>query len=208
MLILICPFPGIDSALKSFRLAVVGVLAGARELSPTTAMALAFVVVMTSLLLAGWSFRLSVFGLVFSTDILFFRKRGMDAAAGFGAFSSGGLKAARGLPMRTWGTVRGGGEGRLVFSYRPWLVLGRREVTLGAAEEFTAGRGLLNPFLVSGVDGEGSGGIQWLRLPPRYRGTEGAMAAAFGLRGVADCGVGGAFRTWLGEVFGSRRSAP
>lgn len=207
VLILICPFPGIDATLKSFRLAVIGVLTGVNELSPGTAVFLAAVIVGMSVMLAGWSFRLSVFGLIFSTDILLFRKRDADSS-GCGAFSCGGMFAARKIPMRTWGTVRADGAGNLVFSYRPWLVLGRREVPLGAAADFTAGRGLLNPFIVSGVsDAEGcAGSIQWLRLPPRYRGAESGLAETFGLRGVVDCGVGGALRTWLGELFGSERA--
>lgn len=195
VLILVCPFPGVDAALKSFRLAVIGVLTGVNQASPTVAVFLAAVIAGMSLMMAGWSFRLSVFGLVFSTDILFFRKAGATAADGCRAFSCGGLLGARNVPMRTWGMLRRNDAGGLVFSYRPWLVLGRRDVDLGQAADFSAGRGLLNPFLVD------SGGVQWLRLPPRHRGCESAMAELFELRDVVDCGVGGAFRSWLAELF-------
>ncbi len=193
VLVLVCPFPGLDAALKSFRLAVVGALAGAHHVSPALAFVLALIIAGASLLLAGWSFRLSVFGLVFSTDILFFRKRGAEEG-GWRAFSCAGLKAARGVPLRTLGALERNDGGRLVFSYRPWLVLGRREVDLGEAAGFAAGRGLLNPFLVAGEKAE----VPWLRLPPRYRGEESVMATTFGLTGITDCGLGGALRSWLG----------
>lgn len=203
VLIIVCPFPGVDAMLKSFRLSVIGVLAGARHLDPVVAFVLAACVVLVSLLLAGWSFRLSVFGLIFSTDILFFRKRDVGSE-GCRAFSCAALKAARGVPMRTWGVLERGDGGDLVFVYRPWLVLGKRRVVIGLAGNFAAGRGLLNPFLIA----DGNVGAPWLRLPPRYRGREEALAGCFNLCGVGDCGVGGALRTWLGELFGGKSAPP
>jgi hypothetical protein len=198
VLILICPCPGVDAALKSLRLSIVGLLAGLNHISPGAALFLAAMVTGMSLFLAGWSFRLSVFGLVFSTDILFFRKAEIDASC-CRAFSCGKMKVDHNIPMRTWGTLRKTESGELAFSYRPWLVLGKREAALGGAAGFSAGRGLLNPFLV----GDGESNTPWLRLPPRYRGREEAMAERLGLGGVVSCGVGGAFRAWLGEFFGA-----
>lgn len=201
VLILICPFPGVDALLKSLRLGVIGLLAGVNQVSPGIAMILAVVIVLISFLLAGWSFRLSVFGLVFSTDILFFRKRGVKEGD-VNAFSCTGL-VPRGVPMRTWGRLERDGD-NLLFSYRPWLVLSRRSVVLGdAAAAFSCGSGLVNPFLVA--DDEPN--LPWLRLPPRYRGQEQALADRFGLRRVVGCGVSGALRTWVSEIFGSGKPA-
>lgn len=198
VLILICPFPGVDAMLKSFRLAVVGILAGTNQIAPDTAVVIAVAVTLVSLFLAGWSFRLSIFGLIFSTDILFFRKKDV-AEAPTKAFSCIGMKQARKIPMRTWGRLEKNGKGELVFSYKPWLILSRRETVIGDAGDFKAGRGLLNPFVVTNVDKD----TGWLRLPPRYRGQEEALANAFGLKGVVDCGVSGALRSWLSQNFGS-----
>ncbi|MCD8141616.1 MAG: hypothetical protein LUE17_17925 [Planctomycetaceae bacterium] len=202
VLILICPFPGVDALLKCFRLAVIGMLAGVNYLSTPVAMVIAVLIVAVSLLLAGWSFRLSVFGLVFSTDILFFRKR--DVGAGdVGAFSCAGL-TAQGVPVRSWGRLEQDENGGLAFSYRPWLILQRRRIRLdGGAKEYAAGLGLLNPFIVR----DGNPNFPWLRLPPRYRGQKPALAARFGLRRVVACGASGALRSWLGEVFGSAKRA-
>lgn len=200
VLILICPFPGVDAILKSFRLSMMGLLTGANHLSPETAVIIASAVVLVSLFLAGWSFRLSIFGLVFSTDILFFRKRAVKETP-VNAFSCVGMKQGRGLPMRTWGRVEKNDKGEIVFSYKPWLVLSRRESVIGEAGKFDAGRGLLNPFVVSEVDSN----TPWLRMPPRYRGQEDALANALGLRSVVNCGVSGALRTWLSHMFGGSR---
>ncbi|MCD8349646.1 MAG: hypothetical protein LUC93_03445 [Planctomycetaceae bacterium] len=202
VLILICPFPGVDALLKSFRLGVIGVLAGVNQLSTPVAMIIAVFIVAVSLLLAGWSFRLSVFGLIFSTDILFFRQR--DVTSGdVGAFSCAGL-ATRGVPVRSWGRFEQDGDGKLSFSYRPWLVLNRRRIELdGESKDYAAGLGLLNPFVVR----DGNPDLPWLRLPPRYRGQEPAMAKRFCLRRVVACGVSGALRSWLADVFGSAKRA-
>lgn len=197
VLIVVCPFPGVDAMLKSFRLAVVGLLAGVNQLSPAVAVVLALILTVVCLFLAGWSFRLSVFGLFFSADILLLRRRRVDEEGGTRAFSCAGLTQARGVPVRTWGRLGKNVAGDLVFSYRPWLVLPRREVVIGSAADFSAGRGLLNPFLVADAEPD----APWLRLPPRYRGAEGEMVDLFGLRRVTDCGVSGALRSWLGGYF-------
>lgn len=198
VLILICPFPGVDALLKGFRLSVIGVLVGTSQVSGTVATILAAVIVLISLVCAGWSFRLSVFGLLYSTDILFFRRRDIGSEDGATAFAGAGLQQSRKIPMRTLGRLRRNGNGELVFSYRPWLVMPRREIVLGRSELFAGGRGLLNPFLVAC----GNPSMPWLRLPPRYRGQEKAMSEQFALPSLVDCGVSGALRTWLSENFG------
>lgn len=201
VLILICPFPGIDALLKSIRLSIVGILAGSYQVSPTLALVIAVFVTLVSLLLAGWSFRLSVFGFIYSTDILFFRKNEVTAPNLY-AFSGIGLVANRNIPIRTWGRLHENESGTLVFSYKPWLVMPSRDVVVGPVDSFSCGRGLLNPFLVANDDPD----KPWLRLPPRYRGREEEIASLFGLKNVVDCGVSGALRSWFAEYFGSSKS--
>ncbi len=198
VLILLCPFPGVDALLKSFRLAVIGAIMGAREVSPTIAFFLAATIVVISFFMAGWSFRLSIFGWITSTDLLFFRRKSVENEP-VSAFS-GELAP---LPMRTLGRLQRKENGELLFSYRPWLILPRRTLALGSPDKFACGRGLLNPFLVSGSNPD----APWLRLPPRYRGQEQAMAGHFGLPRIVDCGFSGAFRSWLASVFRRRPAA-
>jgi hypothetical protein len=191
-LILICPFPGIDAMLKSFRLAVVGALAGLNALSPAAAMAVAMAVVLVSLFMAGWSFRLSVFGMVYATDVLFFRwgeVRGPSAPA----FTCLTAKKRLGIPVRTYGRLEKNAEGELIFSYRPWLVRPKRTAVLGEPEEFACGLGFINPFLIEADHPE----REWLRLPPRFRGYGEDLVRVFGLRQTVTCGKLGSLRNWL-----------
>ncbi len=202
VLILICPFPGVDAILKSARLAMVGILAGTNQIAPTTAIIIAVALTLLSLLVAGWSFRLSIFGLIFSTDILFFRKKAV-ASDTLKTFSCVGMKHNRKIPMRTWGSLEGNANGELVFRYRPWLVLPERTEVVGKAADYDAGRGLLNPFVVA----DGAPDTPWLRLPPRYRGQEEALRSHLHLHEVVDCGVSGKLRSWLGQMFGGAKPA-
>jgi hypothetical protein len=192
VLILVCPFPAVDATLKSARLGVMGLLIGATLLSPVAGLVLAVPVLVISLLVAGWSQRLSVFGFVYATDILLLRRRwGGAPGAAVRAFSNRALKDR--LPMRTCGRLRRAADGRLVFSYRPWLVLPRRETILdGAATDYAVGQGLLNPYVVR-FDGEERFAVH-LRLPPRHQGREAALAEVLGLQGVRDTSALRGFR--------------
>ncbi|MCC8165232.1 MAG: hypothetical protein LIQ31_03555, partial [Planctomycetes bacterium] len=203
VLILICPFPGLDALLKSFRLAVVGGLAAVSHLSPNTALVIAIIIAAVSLVLAGWSFRLSLFGLIYSTDIIFFRRGTIATDPGVVAFSSSGAKNAFGLPLRTVGRLEKAYNGELAFSYRQWLLLPRKTVSLGGADGYAAGVGFLNPFLVTTAAPD----VPVLRLAPRYRGRETILADLFGLSAVVACGVGGSLRQWLGAQFGRGATA-
>ncbi len=198
VLILICPFPGLDALLKTFRLGVVGGLAAVSHISPNAGLVVAIVIVAVSLVLAGWSFRLSVFGLVYSTDIIFFRRGVVSTDPGVVAFSTSGARRKFGLPLRTLGRLTRTAGGELAFSYRPWLVLSRKTVNVGAPDSHSAGIGFLNPFLVDNAAPD----LPVLRLAPRYRGRELFLEQLFGLAGTVACGVGGNLRQWLGAQFG------
>ena len=198
VLILICPFPGVDALLKSFRLTVLGVLTGGYHLNSWLGVAIAAVIVLVSLLVAGWSFRLSVFGWLFSTDIIF-RRRGNPRAPFVTAFAADGLCRRFGVPIRTLGRLEKTDDGGLCFTYRPWLFRRRREIRLGDSGLFACGVGLLNPFLVEDATPD----APWLRLPPRYSGQDGELVAALGLKRPVSCGISGTLRTWLKEAFSS-----
>lgn len=201
VLILICPFPGVDAILKTFRLAMIGILAGTNQLSPGLSFTLAVAMAVVCFFIAGWSFRLSVFGWIFATDLLLFKRR--DPEGGAMAFATVGMKKRMGVPMRTLGRVEKSAGGDLVFTYKPWLVLSQRSVNIGNPGGYSAGRGLLNPFIVADANPEET----WLRLPPRYRGREDRMVSVFALRRVVDCGLGGSLRSWLAEYFGRKSPA-
>ncbi len=203
VLVLISPFPAVDAGLKSLRLAMIGLLAGVAAWSPQGGVVLAVVLIAFSCLIAGWSLRLSVFGFVYSCDMLLFRSRRMGEMGNhITAFSNHGLLGQ--VPVRTMGVVRRNEEGAIEFSYRPWLVGKRRSLTLERpAAEYRIGTGLFNPYLVLPRDGDAFEPM--LRLPPRYSGHEPELSDTLGLGGVIDASILRGFRAlwnYLGRLLG------
>ena len=196
------PFAPLDSAMRLSRLALVGLVLGAAKVSALLGLLVAIPCIAVAFLVAGWSFRLMVFGLVWSIDLL----TGRDAAPGLPGladFAARGAVAfatdgADGVPARTLGRVTWR-EGRAVLRYRPWLVLPRRTVVLPHADGI--GRGLTGPVLLA-REGHHAGVL--VRFPPRYRGRVDELAAAMGGQPVVDLpllrSLKAAWRWLLGEV--------
>jgi len=195
-LILLSPWGAIDAALKGARTALLGLITITATLNPWISAALSLVVILVAYLVAGWAFRLTVFGAIFSWDFLSFRKnRFRVAEKGDNLLFSSNALTSRGVPMRTYGRLRHEPEnGKCVFRYRPWLVLPERAVDV----RFTTpavGEGL---FISSIEDGEETAFV----LPPRYRGHEAEVARAYALEGgVRPVGL---LKAWgaLKELFG------
>jgi hypothetical protein len=194
------PFAPLDSAMRLSRLALVGLVLGAAKVSALLGLLVAIPCIAVAFLVAGWSFRLMVFGLVWSADVLL----GRDAAPGLPGLADVAARgpadvAARdavelaahgavafatdgadGVPARTLGRVTWR-DGRAVLQYRPWLVLPRRTVVLPHADGI--GRGLTGPVLLARA-GHHAGVL--VRFPPRYRGRVAELAAALGGQPVVD----------------------
>jgi hypothetical protein len=196
ILILISPFATVDAALKSFRTAVLASVVGSHWLSDFFGAVWAFGIIGLCLLLAGWAFRLLIFGNVFAWDLLTFRRtRFTPAPSSATAFLA---RRTEGVPVRTLGTLRAD-EAGLVFEYRPWLFLARRTFKIEGAG-ISVGRGLLHPEILQTSSGET---VDLLDLPPRYRGHEEAVASALNLGRVEDVGLRAAWN-WLRGLVGMR----
>jgi len=191
ILILISPFATVDAALKGFRTAVLGSVVGSHWLSDFFGAAWALVIVGVCALLAGWAFRLLIFGNVFAWDILTFRRKRFVAEGDF-AWGFLSRKVDR-VPVRTYGRIRPS-SGGLVFEYRPLLFLAARSVPL-APGSHCVGRGLLHPEILRV---EGAEAWDVLDLPPRYRGHEERVAATLGLAEVRDVGIRAAWNSLRG----------
>jgi hypothetical protein len=191
ILILISPFATVDAALKTFRTAVLGSVVGSHWLSDFFGAAWALVIVGICALLAGWAFRLLIFGNVFAWDILTFRRKRFVPEGDF-AWGFLSRKVER-VPVRTYGQIRPGSSG-LVFEYRPFLFLAAKSVPLVAESHFV-GRGLLHPEILRVEGGEAR---DVLDLPPRYRGHEERVAAMLGLAEVRDVGIRAAWNSLRG----------
>lgn len=195
-LILLSPWGAIDAVLKSARTALLGLITITAMLNPWISAALSLVVILVAYLVAGWAFRLTVFGAVFSWDFLTFRKKRFHVVEkGENLLFSSNTLTKQGVPMRTYGRLRHEPEnGKLVFRYRPWLVLPERTLDVKLAAS-AVGKGL---FISSIEDGETTAFV----LPPRYRDHEEAVARAYAIEGgVRDAGL---LKAWsaLKELFG------
>lgn len=194
-LILLSPWGAIDAVLKGARTALLGLVTLTATLNPWIGAALSLLVVIVAYLVAGWAFRLTIFGTIFSWDFFTLGKKRCRVTAGAPQplFSSDTL-ARQGVPLRTWGTARHEPEnGRVVFCYRPWLFLPERQLDV-KLESPAVGKGL---FFSTVQDGERTAFV----LPPRYRGHEAELASNLGLEGgVREAGLLKAWST-VRELF-------
>lgn len=195
-LILLSPWGAIDAVLKGARTALLGLITITAMLDPWISVALSAIVILVAYLVAGWAFRLTIFGTIFSWDFLTFRKsRFKVVEKGENLLFSSNTLTQQGVPMRTYGRLRHEPEnGKLVFRYRPWLVLPERSADVKLAAP-SVGEGL---FISSIEDGEETAFV----LPPRYRGHEAEVARAYAIEGgVRPVGL---LKAWsaLRELFG------
>lgn len=197
VLILICPFTTVDAALKSLRLAVLASVTVSALANPWVGACWALVVLLLASLIAGWSFRLTAFGAVLLWDFFSFRRHRYEPKPeGNRMFLARKTEKA---PVRTYGVLRRDAEGRLEFTYRPWLLLPRRALKLPAGS-YAVGHGLLYSEVLR-VEGDETRSV--FTLPPRYRAHEEELAKALQLDGVRPVGLRAAFR-WLEDFLGFR----
>lgn len=185
VLVLLSPFPFLDFLLKAVRNSMLVLLAVVTVINRQAGLALSLAIIFVSFLVARWSFRLLVFGVVSSWGIL--RLILLDSTTtpekgdSVSAFSAG-LKE---VPKRTYGWLRREPDNTLAFRYRPWLVGATRTVNLGPAFDYDAGKGLFFPSIVKqNLKADAFSVV--LRLSPPYRGAEEAVCATLGLGHVRD----------------------
>lgn len=193
VLILLSPWGAIDAALKSARATLLGLLTATAALKPEYAAVLSVILIIISYLVAGWSFRLMIFGTAFTWDYFTFRKHRFKVGKNENKLFSG--PRLKGVPLRSYGRLFNEPEnGRMRFTYRPWLVFTERSIDVTMAAPFV-GKGL---FFSSVRDGEHT----FFLLPPRYRGHEEEFAKACGFAGgVKNAGL---LKAWssMREMFG------
>lgn len=197
ILILISPFSSVDAALKTFRTVVLASVAGSAWLNPWIGAAWALIILLISYFIAGWSFRLSHFGIVFIWDFCTGRRlRFKPGAKDNHLFLASKTKK---VPARTYGKLSANEKGELVLTYRPWLVLAQRTLILPAGK-YESGRGLFYSEILSVEGGEAKTVIL---LPPRYRGHEEEIALIYNFQGTRDVGIRAAW-TWFQSLFSGK----
>ncbi len=188
MLILISPFATVDAGLKAFRTFLLSTVTVTGFVDPMTGLVWSLIIILVSYFLSGWAFRLTVCGTQFIWDYFTFgRTRFQPDARGNAMFLA---RAVDKVPVRTYGTLRRDESGQLIFTYRPWLVLAPRTLTLPKAT-YAVGQGILHSEIVT-VEGEEQTAI--FTLPPRYSTHEEALSQIYGWGAVRDIGVIAGFK--------------
>lgn len=200
MLILLSPFSTVDAVLKGFRTTILASVVGTSVVNPWMGALWALVIILFSWLIAGWSFRLSHFGLAFVWDFFTGRRSRFRPDAKVNRLFLG-AKFKR-VPTRTSGKLARNETGELVFTYRPWLVLPQRTLILPAGN-YEAGRGIFYSEILR-IEGESAKTV--MLLPPRYRGHEEEMAKIYHLAGTRDVGIRVVW-AWIKSLFGGKRAA-
>lgn len=193
VLILLSPWGAIDAGLKAARTSLLGLLTLTAALDPKIAAALSILLIIIAYFVAGWAFRLTIFGTSFCWDFFTLRKHRFKVDARSNKLFSGAQ--LKGTPLRTFGALLNEPEnGRMQFIFRPWLIGPPRTVEVVLTKPFI-GKGL---FFSTVRDGEHT----CFLLPPRYRGHEEEFARTYALEGgVHDAGL---LKAWssMRELFG------
>jgi len=195
ILILLSPFTTVDAALKLLRGFILSTVVASAWMNPWIGAAWALVLIVISYFIAGWSFRLSHFGLVFIWDYLTLRRHRFTPDG-----TANRMFLARKLgkvPARTYGKLLREEPARLVLKYRPWLVFPERRLEL-AEGRYAVGQGLFYSEILR-LEGDDARSV--LLLPPRYRSHENGLVRIYGFAGVRATGLRAAWR-WFKELLG------
>ena len=195
VLIILSPFTTVDAALKGFRLALLGTVTATAWANPWVGAAWALVIIAFSYFIAGWSFRLSHFGAVFTWDLFTFRRNRFVPDPAVNKMFLG--RQLDKVPARTYGRLSRDEQGRLVLKYRPWLVLPERTL-LFPEGKYAVGKGAIFSEIQQ-LDGNVIHTATL--LPPRYHTHEEKLVPIYGLIGVRYIGLRAAWR-WLKESLG------
>jgi|SRR5665213_2287070 len=197
ILILLSPFTTVDFALKAFRTTILASVVGSAFINPWLGAAWALIVLLVSWLIAGWSFRLSHFGLVFLWEFFTRSKKRFHPDARENNLFLG--RKTEKVPPRTYGKLLRNDQGELIFNYHPWLVLPQRTLTLPTGN-YETGREL---FYSEILRVEGNSAKTVILLPPRYRGHEEEIARIYNFAGTRDVGIRAAW-AWFKSLFSSK----
>ena len=201
VLILLSPWGAVDTALKGMRTAVLALVAGTAFIDPVVGATLSVVIILLAYLMSGWAFRLMVFGSIFSWDFFTLRRGRFSLLADGNKLFTG--REISETPPRTYGRLYQDADGKLLFRFRPWLVLPERVVEV-PREGLVVGKGVFYSEVI-GFDKDADKNTTLLLLPPRYVGHEEMFARTYRISGTCDVGFRRAW-SWLREaLFGAKK---
>ena len=199
MLILISPFGTVDAGLKAFRTFLLSTVTITGFANPMVGLVWSLIIILASWFLAGWAFRLTVCGTQFIWDYFTFgRTRFRPQPQGNAMFLAREINK---VPIRTYGTLARNAAGELIFTYRPWLLLARRTLTLPKAT-YAVGKGVFHSEIVTLNGGDHTATFT---LPPRYSTHEEALSQCYGWGATTDVGIIAGLKAigrFIGELCG------
>lgn len=204
VLIVLSPFSTLDNLLKLTKLGLMAVVAASAMLNPWIGLVVCIPIVITAILIAPWTYRLSIFGSWFGFDLVRFlkiEKRQAESVERLRSFSSRGFLAR---PTRTCGRISKSADGTIEFRCRKMGLIATPAISL-SSEGLILIRGLWCPLLLQeSSDANGNKKtVPLFTLSPRYRSREDEIAAAFGIVELRDGVVLGGFKAtkqWLREI--------
>lgn len=205
VLIALSPFGIVDAGLKLAKLGLMALVAISTVIHPYAGAFVSLVIILIAALLAGWAFRLTLFGTLMGSDFLR-NKRAVEADldAGVRGFLA---RRTEGVPVRTLVRLKTDAVGSPALTYKPWLLLPERRIPVAEADMVVC-KGLVHPTLASRAGKDGSLAHRLILLP-RYRRLEETIAARFGCQDVTDGtllrGLK-AMRQWLVDMLSTGRS--
>lgn len=200
ILILISPFGAVDAGLKTLRTTLLASVAVSAWANPWMGAAWALIIIFICWLIAGWSFRLSHFGLAFIWDFCTGRKHQFHPGAKENKLFL--ARRTQKVPARTYGKLSRTDGGELVLKYRPWLILPPRSLNLPAGQ-YETGRGV---FYSEILRVEANAAKTVMLLPPRYLGHEEELAKIYNFAGTRDVGIRAAW-AWFKSLFTGKTAA-
>ena len=205
VLIALSPFGIVDAGLKLTKLALLTVVTASALLHPIAGAAVSLVLILIGCVVAGWSFRLTVFGTLMGSDLLLMKRASeADIRSGVRGFLA---RRTDGVPVRSYGRLELDEAGFARFVWRPWLVLPQRRMLVPESGMVMC-KGLLHPTVAHRPPAE-QRPRHSLILLPRYRKLEEKIAAQFGCQEVMDSALMRGFRAmrqWLVDALSMGRS--
>ena len=199
-LIFLCPFGAVEFVSKFLKIALLLVICGALWLSPLLALLICAILILIAAKLAGWAFRITVFGMVITADSIFpwIGRKKADTSNPHAFVACRPLR----VPSRTYGRLNYV-NGKHIFTYRPFLILPKKRVALPGGNRYIV-RGVLMPSASDAMTSKASARILF---PPRYRGKEEFLARGLMINEIRDCAIirgWKAFKIWFSEAFGMK----
>ncbi len=175
----ISPIPFTGLFLKLLRLFLLVNFTILTLISPFLGLIASLIIIYISYKIAGWSFRLSVFGIILFYDVVTFKwtRVDIDSEEHIYAFSSKGIEEVK---NRSYGKLICE-KGTLIFNYKPFFIFPKRSIALHEGiENIRIAKGLLHPSIIKPKDEENSYSL-WFHLRPMYRNHEVDVAEKIGL---------------------------